>query len=103
MSEYGGSPPRVRGKADLPAAVRRGERITPACAGKRACQRAFASAHRDHPRVCGEKFGNFFLNASTVGSPPRVRGKDPPNYVRAVRDRITPACAGTSPNISGWG
>ena len=50
-----GSPPRVRGKADV---RRRGAytyRITPACAGKREKLLFFSEKNKDHPRVCGEK------------------------------------------------
>ena len=53
-----------------------GCRITPACAGKRQAFGCIRACHKDHPRVCGEKFSRlpaFFLLS---GSPPRVRGKD---------------------------
>ena len=49
-----GSPPRVRGKRHLRAALAASMRITPACAGK---TRRGKLRHRfiaDHPRVCGE-------------------------------------------------
>ena len=52
-----GSPPHVRGKAPP--------------YGKITVRRW------DHPRMCGEKFACFFVNAQTL--------------------RITPACAGKSP------
>ena len=50
----------MRGKApyvlreDLP------DGITPAYAGKRYMIPAFLTHHRDHPRLCGEKFGINF-------------------------------------------
>ena len=50
-----GSPPRVRGKADVRRRGAYTSRITPACAGKRHSDCTGNSAHRDHPRVCGEK------------------------------------------------
>ena len=56
---HAGSPPRVRGKvSDL---LRGGflYRITPACAGKRACNFSCRSLISDHPRVCGEKTKNI--------------------------------------------
>ena len=52
-----GSPPRMRGKDvdDLfqPSLIG----ITPAYAGKSAVHLLTMLCHRDHPRVCGEKFG----------------------------------------------
>ena len=51
---------------------------------------------RDHPRVCGEKCppGKFFF--MTVGSPPRMRGKEDPSGAVARCPGITPAYAGKS-------
>ena len=70
-----GSPPRVRGKACAICTFPLSQRITPACAGKRAAAAPEASGHQDHPRVCGEKFDNPKIDNSQLGSPPRVRGK----------------------------
>ena len=50
-----GSPPRMRGKARMILIHVNGERITPAYAGKRVRPCLTCFAHRDHPRVCGEK------------------------------------------------
>ena len=50
-----GSPPRMRGKAEVREYRRLQEGITPAYAGKRANQKKQASKSQDHPRVCGEK------------------------------------------------
>ena len=70
-----GSPPRVRGKGQLPALRDVAERITPACAGKRFSQPSRTTKTWDHPRVCGEK-ANLCKQAEALqGSPPRVRGK----------------------------
>ena len=70
-----GSPPRVRGKADVRRRGAYTSRITPACAGKRHSDCTGNSAHRDHPRVCGEKKMWILIKGGTLGSPPRVRGK----------------------------
>ena len=54
----------------------------------------------DHPRVCGEKIGEFKAIIIKEGSPPRVRGKVSARPVPARASGITPACAGkrnTSP------
>ena len=50
-----GSPPRMRGKDLRPLADGVDHGITPAYAGKSGGHRRRAAAHRDHPRVCGEK------------------------------------------------
>ena len=68
--------------------------ITPADAGK--THRRFWSAYQtwDHPRGCGENFGQLCDPVFKIGSPPRMRGKpfcvNP--YITAYR--ITPADAG---------
>ena len=50
-----GSPPHVRGKAKSLAIKRLGQRITPACAGKRRLTVLDYLPLQDHPRMCGEK------------------------------------------------
>ena len=49
---------------------------------------------RDHPRGCGENYVKNFMGYSTVGSPPRMRGKLSRNVVKSNCPRITPADAG---------
>ena len=91
-----GSPPRVRGKGGQSVRNRRQAGITPARAGKRIKQTTENLINGDHPRACGEKCppGKFFF--MTVGSPPRVRGKEVRTQRSDIRSRITPACAGKS-------
>ena len=91
-----GSPPRVRGKVAAFCADRVGDRITPACAGKRAGDTESGRKAGDHPRVCGEKFSYEWGSRGRKGSPPRVRGKACCMTQRQRRIRITPACAGKS-------
>ena len=56
------------------------------------------SLDRDHPRLCGEKMVDVDTIAIASGSPPPVRGKGVDcGTVQGVL-RITPACAGKSPN-----
>ena len=50
----------------------------------------------DHPRACGEKYIKNFMGYSTLGSPPRMRGKVNDYTMYVVEDRITPAHAGKS-------
>ena len=49
--------------------------ITPAYAGKRQMWSMLLASARDHPRVCGEKYGVEVDFKNKKGSPPRVRGK----------------------------
>ena len=91
-----GSPPRVRGKALRIRKIEHAVGITPACAGKRGWRDRPDCAHRDHPRVCGEKFGINGTRVLPQGSPPRVRGKDRPQLTASLKLGITPACAGKS-------
>ena len=86
----------MRGKEIQPAIRRDGCRITPACAGKRACGLAPAGARKDHPRVCGEKLAFSPVFVRELGSPPRVRGKVLPRLLFLACIGITPACAGKS-------
>ena len=70
--------------------------ITPACAGKRACDQPTDRAEEDHPRVCGEKKTLSGGHLTPAGSPPRVRGKELFEFFKTTSCRITPACAGKS-------
>ncbi len=91
-----GSPPRVRGEAEGTKVIYIGDRITPACAGRRHVVQWSSPSVRDHPRVCGEKqdFSAFVI--PPFGSPPRVRGEAHRDHGQAVSAGITPACAGRS-------
>ena len=70
-----GSPPRVRGKHREGRLPKQDAGITPACAGKTNCFRAYGKAIGDHPRVCGENRPAMIWRRNILGSPPRVRGK----------------------------
>ena len=89
-----GSPPRVRGKAsgDITRNALKG--ITPACAGKSRHLSPSRLSIWDHPRVCGEKYLPEGATLGSLGSPPRVRGKDSAITIGANFAGITPACAG---------
>ena len=89
-----GSPPRMRGKEQLPANSRDRVRITPAHAGKRRrrCRRRYRP--RDHPRACGEKINSDGSITEDPGSPPRMRGKGTPGSPTVTAAGITPAHAG---------
>ncbi len=50
-----GSPPRMRGKGELPKDTKDYFGITPAYAGKSALRLTAKDPSGDHPRMCGEK------------------------------------------------
>ena len=91
-----GSPPRVRGKGFCRSAIKKLERITPACAGKSPPTCCTGTPCGDHPRVCGEKSADTRLGRARPGSPPRVRGKGGRVDDSRQEIGITPACAGKS-------
>ena len=93
-----GSPPRVRGKAEVFSFKCHVIGITPACAGKSCDRSGSAPRTGDHPRVCGEKLCKMYKSPEIQGSPPRVRGKVVAEAVHDQVDGITPACAGKSWN-----
>ena len=68
--------------------------ITPAYAGKRDGDDAVLACFWDHPRVCGEKNTGSNDARATMGSPPRMRGKEPFAKMSLKPGRITPAYAG---------
>ena len=89
-----GSPPRMRGKELFLNIKECGGGITPAHAGKRRPHAVKVSPLQDHPRVCGEKYIKNFMGYSTLGSPPRMRGKVACPASTAGAVGITPAYAG---------
>ena len=70
-----GSPPRVRGKVRVQAPVQEHRGITPDCAGKSGRESGTRACCRDHPRVCGEKYGRKTAMAFQYGITPACAGK----------------------------
>ena len=93
---WAGSPPRMRGKAEVEEIFRTALRITPAYAGKSTGPQRPRAAPQDHPRVCGEKHKKCPLTSVIWGSPPRMRGKEINFCTILVKMGITPAYAGKS-------
>ena len=87
----------MRGKVMAQTIPLKLDRITPAYAGKSFFQLVPKAGGRDHPRICGEKYGNRKDCLCQMGSPPHMRGKG--FLCCGVRRpvRITPAYAGKSP------
>ncbi len=89
-----GSPPHGRGKDSFIVHCHACVGITPAWAGKSACNSSSNGVPWDHPRMGGEKAKIQLRTAKRRGSPPHGRGKDV-RQVGAVCGRgITPAQAG---------
>ena len=91
-----GSPPHRRGKVlgvELHAPA---NGITPAQAGKSTCRASMPTVSWDHPRTGGEKAELTVAVISSMGSPPRRRGKDFMFCGQHLEIRITPAWAGKS-------
>ena len=90
----------MRGKLDIHQTKANFSRITPAGAGKTLNRSSIYSKSQDHPRRCGE---NSFREANlwrADGSPPQVRGKPFYGIITSVTNRITPAGAGKTYEIS---
>ena len=89
-----GSPPRRRGKVQLVECILARAGITPAWAGKSPRRWGRCRAHRDHPRVGGEKTPCSRASTAPTGSPPRGRGKATFSGRSDPGVGITPAWAG---------
>ena len=98
-----GSPPRVRGKRRLRGRRARRRGLTPACAGKTRPGGCPAPGTRAHPRVCGENAERGKEPVQSVGSPPRVRGKQVHPLDELLGQGLTPACAGKTGEAPGRG
>ena len=68
--------------------------ITPACAVKSCSYPQQSTSPGDHPHACREKGSSMYCRDSSMGSPPRMRGKGVQIYGCAHIRGITPARAG---------
>ena len=89
-----GSPPHARGRRLDASLIERGQRITPACAGKTNPTIQGSAAPQDHPRMRGEDAAPIAAQFSSHGSPPHARGRLEQPVALGRPFRITPACAG---------
>ena len=92
-----GSSPRVRGKPYGCRPTYPSPGLIPACAGKTCRPRAEWLTAWAHPRVCGENSLLTLFAAGTMGSSPRVRGKQGKPNSNEAYERLIPACAGKTP------
>ena len=91
-----GSPPPARGAPAAGEPLRKGHRITPACAGSTPWWAAASAWRPDHPRLRGEHAKPCSGGIETRGSPPPARGAPRPGPADTPARRITPACAGST-------
>ncbi len=91
-----GSPPRGRGKVCIAFLGLSASRITPAWAGKSHHFVGISEMVWDHPRVGGEKPPPGAPPQTSLGSPPRGRGKGQQARNGHGAQGITPAWAGKS-------
>ena len=59
-----------------------------------------AVSQLNHPRMCGEKWMYPCSQIRSLGSPPRMRGKETGSGIKTQKTRITPAYAGKSKRIA---
>ncbi len=91
---FGGSPPRVWGRLEVPFKNTVVTRITPTCVGKTGQTPSSSTSTQDHPHVCGEDIYYAVVCGSIRGSPPRVWGRRGRSRLVASMARITPTCVG---------
>ncbi len=91
-----GSPPHARGARQTGRDARELRRITPACAGSTISVPAHRLAGEDHPRMRGEHAKILAVPDELSGSPPHARGAHWWAARVDRRQRITPACAGST-------
>ena len=92
-----GSSPRLRGTASLHGRARRGRRFIPAPAGNRGPWCRSSRRGPVHPRACGEQARRAIIEATWVGSSPRLRGTGHTGDQRGAFERFIPAPAGNRP------
>ena len=91
---HAGSSPRVRGKLAPDTQNGMCAGLIPACAGKTLHSTDRRRRPKAHPRVCGENSHAEDQRLPSVGSSPRVRGKQGSARLRWPRLGLIPACAG---------
>ena len=95
-----GSSPHVRGARAGRARPAGPSGIIPACAGSTLTPATSRCTSGDHPRMCGEHYGDSDFVNELEGSSPHVRGA---RFIKsATQDAvgIIPACAGSTPQMT---
>ena len=95
MSEQGSSP-HMRGTLGVQTHESRRIGIIPAYAGNTCVCRGKTVPNRDHPRICGEHFGEIVKLFPELGSSPHMRGTRNIKARTCLRVGIIPAYAGNT-------
>ena len=77
-------------------------RIIPACAGSTFHCAADTAGREDHPRMRGVHYFRVSTHAPRMGSSPHARGPLSSHSHTGYRDRIIPACAGSTHQGHGY-
>ena len=91
-----GTPPRMRGRPRSSVRLPVRWRNTPADAGTTFGAPTTTRTTAEHPRGCGDDSVPNSVNALSIGTPPRMRGRRQPSWRHWPRPRNTPADAGTT-------
>ena len=96
-----GSSPRMRGKrvGSVPVGIL--ARIIPAHAGQTQSHQRNGKEDADHPRACGANVDLGYDGGASVGSSPRMRGKQRAFIENTLKPRIIPAHAGQT-DVARW-
>ena len=95
-----GSSPRMRGKHFHEVRVFDLGRIIPAHAGQTGFWVNTSMSPPDHPRACGANSASDWVEAWRTGSSPRMRGKRLIEVMKEGDDRIIPAHAGQTTELT---
>ena len=98
-AKIGGSPPHVRGKADLALSMSAVQRITPACAGKSCAPLLVSDRYEDHPRICGEKGPQTMKGGHCARITPAYAGESTCNTVGRQHRGEHPRVCGEKPKV----
>ena len=96
-----GSSPHVRGALQLRGSRTDARGIIPACAGSTPRRRTGTGKEWDHPRMCGEHYGDSDFVNELEGSSPHVRGARRDMDPVQPAAGIIPACAGSTTGSPG--
>ena len=91
-----GTPPRARGRPVPGEAGGVGAGNTPACAGTTSLMILGVPVLSEHPRVRGDDSRTDLARSSSLGTPPRARGRLGMRLESRRSTGNTPACAGTT-------
>ena len=95
-----GSSPRMRGALPLGPWHCGPEGIIPADAGSTVSAGPNTASRKDHPRGCGEHFGNRYDRDIVKGSSPRMRGAQVAVKILVHDGGIIPADAGSTDSLA---